>query len=373
MFENPNLDWYEHVNEHNNVKADERTDDPNNPKAGEIWYRKDLGVLRRAVGDGQGGVNVIDHRAIFDVPSTEVIEDFNGASISHFDTVTQAGDPTYEIVDRNGDDWFKLTADPSDLGGMRLDVGREITGVGAEMELTDGDVVGNIGILPEQTLSSGAVSLLYNQNNGLVEMYEVTDANPQGELIESVNADDPAEFGEPFTLYLKIEGDTVSARIETYAGEYEISGTLPNPEAAGGQYVFLANSPVQDDSGSIYFDDVRELTDDGQLSPALAHSDLADAPAAAHHTQPTDEEQTFTISGSTEEANTLTLSQAYKSGIANCGFTSSTNISPANDADCYVQDYVTDEDGNITDVVVYVHNTTGSSLDIDVRFFGVPA
>lgn len=86
-----------------------------------------------------------------------------------------------------------------------------------------------------------------------------------------------------------------------------------------------------------------------------------------------DEEQTVSISNNTETAQTVSLNQAYQSGIASCGFTSGTDISPTSDADCYVQDYVTDGDDNITDVVVYAHNTTGSSLDIDVRFFGVPA
>jgi hypothetical protein len=231
----------------------------------------------------------IEERGVFDVPQTQLIEDFEGASISDFDTPALAGSPAYEIVDRNGDDWFKMTADSSDVGGLRLDVGREITGVGAEMELTDGEVVGNLGMSPVSQLGTGYVFLLHNRNNGLFRLFEVTDADPQGAKIETGYVDDPAEFGEPFTSYLRIDGDTVSARIETYGGEYEISGTLPDADAAGGQYVGLTNSSAQTVSGSIYFDDVRELTGglpDGQLSPALAHSDLTDAPATAHHTRP---------------------------------------------------------------------------------------
>jgi hypothetical protein len=282
-------EWNEHVDEHGRIKAGGRTDDPDNPEVGEIWYRTDLDELRRAAPDGSGGVNVVEQRAVFDVPSGTIIEDFEGASIDDFYTSTRAGDPTYEIVDRDGDDWFKLTADPSDAGALGLDVGREMTGVGAEMELSDGNVVANIGISSTQTPSTGFVFLLHNRNNGLFRLFESTDAEPTGASIETGYVDNPAELGEPFTSYLSIDGDTVSARVETYAGEYEISGTLPNPDAAGGQYVALLNSEAQDDSGSIYFDDVRELTGrlpDGQLSPALAHSDLADSPASAHHVRP---------------------------------------------------------------------------------------
>jgi hypothetical protein len=261
-----------------------RKDDPEDPHIGMRWYRSDRGAVRAQMSDGS-----VEERSVFDVPSETIIEDFEGESASDFDTDATAGDPTYEIVDRNGDDWFKLTADPSDVGELRFDVGREITGVGAEMEMTDGNVVGNIIILPEQTPSTGYVVLLHNRYNGLFRLFQATDAEPSGDRIETGYVDDPAEFGEPFTSYISIDGGTVSARVETYAGDYEISGTLPNPDAAGGQYVSLSNSPAQDDSGSIYFDDVRELTGglpDGQLSPALSHSDLADAPAAAHHTPP---------------------------------------------------------------------------------------
>ena len=191
--------------------------------------------------------------------STTLLEDFEDSSITDFQTDSFSGNPNHQIVDRGGDNWYALTADSDDVGFLILDAGTEITGVGADMELTEGNIVGNIGISPAQQPSTGFVFLLHSRDNGLFKLFQVTDSEPQGELIESGFVNDPAEFDEPFTSYLKINNEEVSVRVETYGGEYELTGTLPVPESAGGRYVGLSNSSAQDDAGTIYFDDVREV------------------------------------------------------------------------------------------------------------------
>jgi hypothetical protein len=258
-----------------------RMDDPDDAHVGMRWYRSDRGAVRSQMADGS-----IEERTIFDVPETQIIEDFEGASIGDFDTVTTLGNPQYDIMDRTGDDWFAMTADPSDLGGLALDVGEDIVEVGVDMELTDGDVAGIFGISPAQTPSDGYVFALHTQELGIAEIYQIPEGGSSGTLIDNITVNDPAEFEEPFFSYLSIEGDSVSLQIETSAGGYSVSGTLPSPDISGGQYVPLGNSQVQDDAGTIYFNDVRQIVDQGQLSRAIPHGELADAPPAAHHTRP---------------------------------------------------------------------------------------
>jgi hypothetical protein len=350
----------------NYVKIDDvlglegRTDDPDNPYPGERWFREDEGVIREAYVDSSGNIDKLDKKTIYDVPSETEFETFEGGDTSEYndpdDILSAQQSIVYEgswvgKVDHTGGastatalsgtldnrpqrgDTFLFALKADDIGG------------GVAFGAVDGANTYSLNVPDSSNLN------LNNISGG--NQSQLDDFDPTGTLNTTEWNVYTISFGEP-TISVEYDGQTILSADDS--------------EHDGDKFGYFVPP-----DGVFYVDSLEQITDKGQLSPALAHSDLADAPAGAHHTQPTDEEQTFTISGSTEEATTVTLSQAYKSGIANCGFTSGANISPANDADCYVQDYVTDGDGNITDVVVYAHNTTGNSLDIDVRFFGVPA
>jgi hypothetical protein len=345
-----------------------RTDDPDNPYPGERWFREDKGVIREAYVNSSGNINKVDKKTIYHVPSETIIEDFEGKTVSDLTTL---GGGDVSVVEFEGSDRAKIDASAGGgVGGILVQEDNQYdlsatfyaeddNGV-LTVGFSDGSNVAYLAILDLGPLQapSPSVGVVRSSTDSLKASAEIYPSNFVGgetDLRLYVN-----DSGGLVAEATGIDGTTTTA---THDNPQD---SIPTNDA----YVSVVGGSADT---TAYIDDMRVLVNDGQLSPALSHSDLADAPESAHHTQPIDEEQNFTISGSTEEATTVTLSQAYQSGIANCGFTSGTNISPANDADCYVQDYVTDADGNITDVVVYAHNTTGSSLDIDVRFFGVPA
>ena len=63
-----------------NSRPTPRTEDPDSPSVGDMWYRSDINVVRYAIADGSGGVQVVESRAVYDVTSETIIEDFEGGS-----------------------------------------------------------------------------------------------------------------------------------------------------------------------------------------------------------------------------------------------------------------------------------------------------
>jgi hypothetical protein len=373
----------------NYVKIDDvlglegRTDDPDNPYPGERWFREDEGVIREAYVDSNGNINKVDKKSIYDVSSEAIIEDFEGKTVSDVTTLTTSGSPEFEIIQQDGSDWASVSFDSEDdVGAIGVDTGvADKRGIAARIDIEGGSETYADGFSGDLIASEGLAlsdgDLFARIRDGSPSEIDLIQSEGQeGTYGTQVEFDIP--FFEIHENYFEIrygnfdDGQRVFLEVETVDDRY-FDTAEASTEVNDFRTLSIGNSSSFEPPGSIAADYLGEAIYDGQLSPAFAHSDLADAPSSAHHTQPTDEEQTFTVPSNTEEATTVTLSQPYKSGIANSGFTSGTDISPSNDADSYVQDYVTDGDDNITDVVVYAHNTTGNPLDIDVRFFGVPA
>jgi len=239
-----------------------RDNDPDDPHVGLSWYRVDSGVFRTASFDGS-----IEKRAVWDVPSSKVYEDFEGKSASDFNLgVFEQGSPDYSVVERDGSDQFETAVNDGDVGQSRMNV-EEVDGVTvfditAEVELTTGSIDGGIGTDSYQNAEAAVFLESSNTQIALVHngSTKVTQDTNAGELV-GVN-----------TVTLTADSDTgdIEATVETAGGN---TYSLSHSEAGVSIADVFTNAFGNGGSGSVVFDDIRAVEDLGELSPEVVTLD----------------------------------------------------------------------------------------------------
>jgi len=230
-------------------------------------------------------VQVVESRAVYDVPSeTVVLEDFEGASIDEFQTQAVQGNPSFSIAERDGSDVAKIDCDSGDFG---------LIGLGLP-SLTDVDVFqasGEVELGRDNTQAqfythdapSSSAGIAIDSKNGLV--FIALQGIPYDQ--RDVSANEIVNSKLEFSLTVDKTTGEITAKVVTPKNEYNLSHTFDTStdiDTSGGWFV---TGGVQG-LGVSYWDNIKQQgQDEGQLSSAIAHSDLADAPASAHHVRPT--------------------------------------------------------------------------------------
>ena len=265
-----------------NSRPTPRTEDPDSPSVGDMWYRSDLNVVRYAIGDSFGGVQVVESRAVYGVPSetdVKTIEDFEGASISDFQTQVFQGTASFDIVEYDGSDQLRMTVSEDSQGIVA--VGSSST---AKATATVSVGAGNwsdfnvfYGSFPGE---GPIISAGYDEV--LQEIQAFYTGNQTG------NSKDIGEnIQKPITVTVELDESGILASFEGGDGsKYEVRYNI-KPSSLGDKLGVFGRVEEGEQQTEYYIDDVISGGDAGQISPPIPHSDLADAPPSAHHVRPT--------------------------------------------------------------------------------------
>jgi hypothetical protein len=242
-----------------------RKDDPEDPHIGMRWYRSDRGAVRAQMADGS-----IEERGVFDAPQTQLIEDFEGASISDFSTFSPGeGSPSYSITDRGGDDWLEIEVSDAQ-GNVQIPSTEKYLIADVDTDQDAGNIYLAVG-----GADVGLVQLVLDEDGATLKSSSggsSTISVPESEI-----------YGQEIVAEVEVKSSEAIGRVETQSDSYEV--TLSNiPDDTDD--VINVGAEGSASTSEYFFNDLRTVSSQGQLSPALAHSDLADAPASAHHTPP---------------------------------------------------------------------------------------
>lgn len=253
-------EWNEHVDEHGRIKAEGRTDDPDSPEVGEIWYRTDLDVLRRAAPDGSGGVNVVEQRAIFDVPTTIVLEDFEGKTVSDLNTIDFAGSPSFAVVARDGSDWLEIDCARDDIGRVNVGSNGNIS-FNARFEISNAD--GRVTLSRGAPITADTLLLQVSPTSGIYLNYDADGTG--GTSLDHITPPSSELYGAPVDVQVRgQENGTVTVDVTTPQDTYTLSGSVGT--VAPDLKIFGQGGAG---ASTIYCDYAEGVQDDGELSPDL--------------------------------------------------------------------------------------------------------
>ena len=237
--------------------TDFRTDDPDNPEVGQAWFRTDLNVVRRNA-DG----NVVEERGVYDVPTTTVLENFEGKTVSDL-TITdlEQGSPLYAVVERDGSDWLEIDCASGDGGGVNVGNNGKV-GFRTRLEISNSDGTAIVARGSSDPTAAGTLFFIVSGSGGLTLRY----INSSGtQILDSISSPPSSEFvGSPVDVEVfGQENGTVTFEVTTTQDTYTLSGSVGNVNPD------LTLFGQSTSTAKVYYDYAESAQYDGEISPDL--------------------------------------------------------------------------------------------------------